>query len=138
MGPYYFLTEPAANFKKPFLGGYTIVPLDLADIIMKEDDIFNSHDKVSLLTDTPVDELVKVIRNRLKGDKTVRRKQDVWLHENIIELLELYSTQHIFYRVSRPKLWQLAVRAPIVLFAFKSSQINFSNFDCMQHKFSIK
>ena len=44
----------------------------LAEVIIEEGEIFNSHDVVSLFTNTPIDQSLDVIRTRLQGDSSLK------------------------------------------------------------------
>ncbi|XP_072030398.1 uncharacterized protein [Amphiura filiformis] len=45
---------------------------DLSEVMIEEDNMFISHDVVSLFTNTPIDKALEVIKDRLAGDKTLK------------------------------------------------------------------
>ncbi|XP_072021636.1 uncharacterized protein [Amphiura filiformis] len=45
---------------------------DMAEVFIEEGEIFNSHDVVSLFTNTPITESLEVIKNRLQQDTTLK------------------------------------------------------------------
>ena len=62
---------------------------------LKEDDMFVSHDVVSLFTNTPIPQSIKIINNKLKKDKTLK-KRTLLSQEDIVELLEFVLTTTYF------------------------------------------
>ncbi len=47
---------------------------DLCDVIIEEDEQFISHDVVSLFTNTPIDECLNIIRDRLDKDQDLKNR----------------------------------------------------------------
>ena len=68
---------------------------DLTKLTIEDDNIFNSHDVVSMFTNTPIDKTLEIIRERLENDNTLkqRTKLDV---DDIMELLEFVLTTTYF------------------------------------------
>ena len=68
---------------------------DLTKLTIDDGNIFNSHDVVSLFTNTPIDKTLETIRERLENDNTLkqRTKLDV---DDIMELLEFVLTTTYF------------------------------------------
>jgi hypothetical protein len=62
---------------------------------IKEDEMFISHDVVSLFTITPIPESLKVIRDRLKRDDSWRQKTELQV-DDVMELLEFTLTTTYF------------------------------------------
>ena len=62
---------------------------------LKEDDMFVSHDVVSLFTNTPIHQSIEIINNKLKKDKTLK-KRTLLSPEDIVELLEFVLTTTYF------------------------------------------
>ncbi|XP_072017464.1 uncharacterized protein [Amphiura filiformis] len=63
--------------------------------MIEEGEIFNSHDVVSLFTNTPIDESLNVIKARLQQDKTLH-KRTLLAVEDIIDLLKFVLTTTYF------------------------------------------
>ncbi|XP_072033432.1 uncharacterized protein [Amphiura filiformis] len=68
---------------------------DLAGVFIEEGDIFNSHDVVSLFTNTPIDKTLSIIKNRLSDDKTLKNRTNLNV-DDIMELLEFVLTTTYF------------------------------------------
>ncbi|XP_072022566.1 uncharacterized protein [Amphiura filiformis] len=68
---------------------------DLAGVIIEEGDIFNSHDVVSLFTNTPITKTLSIIKNRLSDDKTLKNRTNLSI-DDIMELLEFVLTTTYF------------------------------------------
>ena len=58
---------------------------DLAEVYIEEDEIFNSHDVVSLFTNVPIDETLAIIKDRLEADNTLRQRTKL----NVNDLMEI-------------------------------------------------
>ena len=63
----------------------------LAEVIIQEGEIFNSHDVVSLFTNTPIDQSSDVIKVRLQNDNTLKDRTLLSV-EDIRELLKVVLT----------------------------------------------
>ncbi|XP_072044089.1 uncharacterized protein [Amphiura filiformis] len=68
---------------------------DLAGVFIEEGDIFDSHDVVSLFTNTPIDKTLSIIKNRLSDDKTLKNRTNLNV-DDIMELLEFVLTTTYF------------------------------------------
>ena len=68
---------------------------DLAQVYIEEGEIFNSHDVVSLFTNTPVDRSLEVIKQRLLQDKTLKQRT-LFSVDDIMELLRFTLTTTYF------------------------------------------
>ena len=67
----------------------------LAEVIIEEGEIFNSHDVVSLFTNTPIDQSLDVIRTRLQGDSSLKDRTLLSV-DDIIDLLKFVLTTTYF------------------------------------------
>jgi len=67
----------------------------LADITLEDYEIFNSHDVVSLFTNTPISKSLEVIKTRLEMDNTWRSYTKL-LVSDVMELLEFILTTTYF------------------------------------------
>ena len=71
---------------------------DLASLSLDEDDMLVSHDVVSLFTNTPIGESLKVIKERLEKDPELKDTCSLEV-EDILELLEfILSTTYFTFR----------------------------------------
>jgi len=64
---------------------------ELVVVTIDNDEILNSHDVVSLFTNTPVDKALDVITERLQKDSAWKRTTQLGI-DDIIELLEFVLT----------------------------------------------
>ncbi len=62
---------------------------------LEEDEIFISHDVVSLFTDTPIEETLKIIEDRLKRDQTLKERTLLEVSD-LMELLRFILTTTYF------------------------------------------
>ncbi|XP_072047007.1 uncharacterized protein [Amphiura filiformis] len=70
----------------------------LAEVMIEEGEIFNSHDVVSLFTNSPIDESLNVIKARLQQDKTLH-KRTLLAEDDIIDLLKfVLATTYFLFR----------------------------------------
>ena len=67
----------------------------LAEILVEDGDIFNSHDVVSLFTNTPIDQSLQVIQTRLENDTTLKDRTMLSV-QDIIDLLRFVLTTTYF------------------------------------------
>ena len=67
----------------------------LAEVMIEEGEIFNSHDVVSLFTNTPTVQLLNVIRSRLEKDSDLN-KRTLLPVDDITELLRFVLTTTYF------------------------------------------
>ena len=67
----------------------------LSDFVIEEEDILNSHDVVSLFTNTPVEKALHVIEKRLRSDNSWKDATCLEV-EDVIELLEFTLTTTYF------------------------------------------
>ena len=68
---------------------------DLAQVYIEEGEILNTHDVVSLFTNTPVDRSLEVIKQRLLQDKTLKQRTLLSV-DDIMELLRFTLTTAYF------------------------------------------
>ena len=68
---------------------------EMKEVQLEEDDMFVSHDVVSLFTNTPIPQSTEIISNKLKKDKTLK-KRTLLAPEDIVELLEFVLTTTYF------------------------------------------
>ncbi|XP_072033096.1 uncharacterized protein [Amphiura filiformis] len=73
---------------------------DLAKVVIEEEDILNSHDVVSLFTNTPIDQVLEIVRNRLENENLLRvYNKDTGFKitsEDVVHLLEFILTTTYF------------------------------------------
>ncbi|XP_072025294.1 uncharacterized protein [Amphiura filiformis] len=67
----------------------------MAEVFIEEGEIFNSHDVVSLFTNTPIDKSLEVIKSRLEDDKTLKNRTLLTVAD-VIELLRFVLTTTYF------------------------------------------
>ena len=69
-------------------------------ITLEDDDILNSHDVVSLFTNTPVDQVLEIVKHRLKKEnilKEYNKEHGFNLDsEDVVNLLEFILTTTYF------------------------------------------
>jgi len=75
----------------------------LSEVIIEDDEIFASHDMVSLFMNTPIDKALQIIRDRLNNDKTLK-KRTLLNPDDVMDLCEFILTTTYFQ--SRGKLYQ--------------------------------
>ena len=68
---------------------------EMKEVKLEEDDMFVSHDVVSLFTNTPIPQSIEIISNKLKKDKTLK-KRTLLVPKDIVELLEFVLTTTYF------------------------------------------
>ena len=75
---------------------------EMKEVKLEEDNMFVSHDVVSLFTNTPIPQSIEIISNKLKKDKTLK-KRTLLAPEDIVELLE-FVLHHNILHVSRTSI----------------------------------
>jgi hypothetical protein len=75
----------------------------LSEVIIEDDEIFASHDMVSLFMNTPIDKALQIIRDRLNNDKTLK-KRTLLNPDDVMDLCEFILTTTYFQ--FRGKLYQ--------------------------------
>ncbi|XP_072032868.1 uncharacterized protein [Amphiura filiformis] len=63
--------------------------------MIEEEEIFNSHDVVSLFTNTPIEQSLQVIKSRLENDTTLKERTLLSVDE-VLELLQFVLTTTYF------------------------------------------
>ena len=76
---------------------------ELKDLKLDEEDMFVSHDVVSLFTNTPIPQSIEIIKNRLQKDKSLK-KRTLLTPNDIVELLNFILTTTYF--VFREQVYQ--------------------------------
>ena len=76
---------------------------ELKDLKLDEEDMFVSHDVVSLFTNTPISQSTEIIKNRLQKDKSLK-KRTLLTPDDIVELLNFILTTTYF--VLRGQVYQ--------------------------------
>ena len=76
---------------------------ELKDLKLDEEDMFVSHDVVSLFTNTPIPQSIEIIKNRLQKDKSLK-KRTLLTPDDIVELLNFIRTTTYF--VFRGQVYQ--------------------------------
>ena len=73
---------------------------DLAKVVIEEEDILNSHDVVSLFTNTPIDQVLEIVKERLEKEeilKAYNKEQGFNLEsEDVVKLLDFILTTTYF------------------------------------------
>ena len=67
----------------------------MSEIMIEEDEIFASHDVVSLFTNTPIEKALQIIRDRLNNDRTLK-KRTLLNPNDIMDLCEFILTTTYF------------------------------------------
>ncbi len=67
----------------------------LSELVIQEDEILNSHDVVSIFTNTPIEKALEIIKDRLQKDQTWKEVSNLEIMD-IIELLEFVLTTTYF------------------------------------------
>ncbi|XP_060074957.1 uncharacterized protein LOC132554659 [Ylistrum balloti] len=67
----------------------------MSTIMIQEDEQFISHDVVSLFTNTPIDDALKIIQKRLESDRSWRKNTNLQI-KDIMDLLEFVLTRTYF------------------------------------------
>ncbi len=98
----YQTSRALADILSPLVGGTDYHVKDskhlsesIAEVIIEKDDIFNSHDVVSLCTNAPIDESLNVIKARLEQDKNLKERTLLSV-DDILELLRFTLTTTYF------------------------------------------
>jgi len=60
---------------------------EMASVLINEGECFESHDVVSLFTNTPVSEALEIIRNQLQNDKMLKDRTNL----EIGDIMEMWS-----------------------------------------------
>ena len=68
---------------------------EMSEVLIEEDEIFNSHDVVSLFTNVPIQQAIDVVRQRLNDDTSLKNRTLLSV-DNIMELLEFILTTTYF------------------------------------------
>ncbi|XP_066289685.1 uncharacterized protein [Branchiostoma lanceolatum] len=68
---------------------------EMSTILIEEDDMFLSHDVVSLFTNTPIPETLDIIRRRLQEDRDLKNRTNLQV-DDILELLSFIVTTTYF------------------------------------------
>ncbi|CAH1244343.1 Hypp7269 [Branchiostoma lanceolatum] len=68
---------------------------EMSTILIEEDDMFLSHDVVSLFTNTPIPETLDIIRRRLQEDRGLKNRTNLQV-DDILELLSFIVTTTYF------------------------------------------
>ena len=81
---------------------------------LKEDDMFVSHDVVSIFMNTPIPQSIEIINNEFKKDKTLKQRT-LLSPEDIVELLEfvLPTTYFIFRGQVYQQKYDTATGSPV-------------------------
>ena len=70
---------------------------EMASIMLEQDDMFLSHDTVSLFTNTPINETRDIIKKRLEDDTELKLRTNLNV-DDIMELLKfLPFMAHLWY-----------------------------------------
>ena len=68
---------------------------ELASVKIGNEDIMNSHDVVSLFTNTPINKTLEIVREYLEKDTTLKKRTLLNI-DDIVELLEFVLTTTYF------------------------------------------
>ncbi|XP_072030404.1 uncharacterized protein [Amphiura filiformis] len=82
--------------------------------MVEEEEIFNSHDVVSLFTNTPIEQSLQVIKSRLENDHTLKDRTLLSV-DDVLELLQfvLTTTYFLFRGTIYKQLFGAARRSPV-------------------------
>jgi hypothetical protein len=73
---------------------------ELTEVVIEEDEILNSHDVVSLFTNTPIDQVLDIVNNRLKNENVLKvyNKETGFnlTSKDVVKLLEFILTTTYF------------------------------------------
>ena len=70
----------------------------MSTIMIQEDEQFISHDVISLFTNTPIDDALKIIQKRLESDRSWRKHTNLQI-KDIMDMLEfVLTTTHFTFR----------------------------------------
>jgi len=67
----------------------------MVSVLIDKGECFVPHDVVLLFTNTPVSEVLEIIRNQLENDKRLKGRTNLEI-DNIMELLEFVVTTTYF------------------------------------------
>ena len=70
---------------------------ELSSVTLEQEDIFNSHDGVSLFTKTPIQETLTIIRERLDKDQDLKKRTNLEV-DDIMDLTEFIATTYFSFR----------------------------------------
>ena len=73
---------------------------DLAEVYIEEDEIFNSHEVVSLFKNVPIDETLAIIKDRLEADNTLHQRTKLNV-DDLMEILNSSAPLHTLSSVAR-------------------------------------
>jgi hypothetical protein len=68
---------------------------DMATVVLEDEDILNSHDVVSLFTNTPIETSLDIIKSRLQNDNKLKERTRL-SPDDIIQLLQFVLTTTYF------------------------------------------
>ena len=98
----YETSRALADLLNPFIGNtehHVKNSKDLADelsgVFIEDNEMFNSHDVVSLFTNTPIKQSLDIIEKRLMDDKDLKKRTKLSV-QDIVELLEFILTTTYF------------------------------------------
>lgn len=98
----YKLSKELVEIIKPLLGqteqhckNSKQLARELSNVTVESDEIFISHDVVSLFTKTPVDVTLNIVQERLRQDKTLHKRTKLTV-EDIIQLLTFVAKSTYF------------------------------------------
>ncbi|XP_072041401.1 uncharacterized protein [Amphiura filiformis] len=82
--------------------------------MIEEEEIFNSHDVVSLFTNTPIEQSLQVIKSRLENDPTLKDRTLLSV-DDVLELLQfvLTTTYFLFRGTIYKQLFGAAMGSPV-------------------------
>ena len=64
---------------------------EMACVMIEQDEMFLSHDVVSLFTNTPIDDTLHIIRKRIEEDSTLKLRTQLQMGD-VMELLQFVVT----------------------------------------------
>ena len=117
---------------------------ELEKFVIDEADILNSHDVVSLFTNTPIDQVLDIVKDRLEKEEILKeynKEQDFNLEsENVVQLLQFILTTtyftfrgKIFHQLFGTAMGSLVfpIAANILMEALEQQAIATAPMDCM-------
>jgi len=87
---------------------------EMISVMVEEDEMFISHDVVSLFTNTPIHLVLQVIRKRLEGDTELHTRTHLTV-EDIMDLLKFIvtTTYFSFRSVIYQQMFGAAMGSPV-------------------------
>ena len=89
------LLEPLVGTTEHHVKNSKELAEESSSVTLEQEDIFNSHDVVSVFTKTPIQETLTIIRERLDKDQDLKKKTNLEV-DDIMDLTEFIATTTYF------------------------------------------